>query len=132
MFRKLAERRSDDAFALRIADRIVRRGRRRERVELVGCFGPRALARVTRDVARDPTQPRRQTIRIAQLAEPSPRGDERILRDVIRERSITGCRERHRIHRALVPLDQRGEGGAIAPSARLDQVTVCAGLHVPL
>ena len=126
----LAECRADDPLALRIGDRVVRRGLTGDVVDVLEHLATPALARIASDVARDPAQPRGQAVRIAKVGEPPPRDDERILRHVVGEAAIAGRAERDGVHGALVPLDEPSERGAVAAPARLDQLAV--RLHVPL
>ncbi len=128
----LSERGRHEALALRLAHRLVRRGRVDHVGGLAERFAPAALARVTSEVASDPAQPGRKLAAIAQLGEPAPCRDECILREVVSERSIAHATEGDRVYRTVIALDDLRERRAITAAARLDQLAVRACLHVAL
>ena len=73
---------------------------------------------------------RRKQALVAQFVQPAPRDHERVLRDVIRERSIAHACECHRVDRPLIALDDLSKGARVSAATCLDQPGVSTCLHV--
>jgi hypothetical protein len=132
--RHLRERALEERPVLAIERRVL--GRR-----LVGRRGEHRLGAARRDarrvrgeVARDPRDPGADTVGVAQPVEVAPRGDERLLRDVLGERRIAAPPERYPEHQVLVAGDERPERLGVPPAALRHQLGVGRGIsghHAP-
>ena len=97
-----------------------------------GCTRRGRATLVERTVARDAQQPATERARVVEIAEGSPRGQERVLHDVTGRLLVVRDPERQVVHPREPPFVERPERVGIALPCRVDQRSILGARDVAI